>query len=53
MENKEPVSLVDDRQPFHVVDGEILTQRDWREKVRDATELLEMFVRQAHKDHTL
>lgn len=53
MPEHEPRSLVDDRQPFHVVDGKVLTQSEWREKLRDAVDLFEAFKRQAHKDHEL
>lgn len=43
------VSTSDDRQPFHRVEGRTLDQREWREKVRDCTELLEEFKRAAYK----
>lgn len=47
------VSTSDDRQPFHVIDGKVLTQREWREKLRDATELFDMFKREAYKSHEI
>ena len=47
------VSMSYERQPFHKVDGELLDQRQWREKVRDCTELLEEFKRQAYKQHLI
>lgn len=53
MTENEPVSLVDERQPFHVVDGKVLSQAEWREKLRDAIDLFDAFKRQAHKDHEL
>lgn len=47
------VSTADDRQPFHRVDGKTGTQREWRENLRDATELLEMFKSAAYKAHEM
>lgn len=53
MQENEAVSLVDDRQPFHIVDDKIVDQREWREKLRDATDLLEAFKRKAYIDHEI
>jgi len=50
---QEAVSTGDDRQPYHIVDGNILTQAEWRQKLRDATELFELFKRAAYLDHEL
>jgi hypothetical protein len=47
---KDAVSTSDDRQPYHIVDGKVLTQSEWREKLRDATDIFDAFKRQAYKD---
>lgn len=47
------ISMADNRQPFHRVDGKILTQSEWREKVRLCTEVLDAFKRSAHLNHEL
>lgn len=44
------VSTADDRQPYHRVDGKILTQMEWKEKLRDAHDVFDMFKRQAYRD---
>jgi signal-transduction protein with cAMP-binding, CBS, and nucleotidyltransferase domain len=44
------VSTSDDRQPYHRVNGKTLTQMEWREQLKDATELFDAFKRQAYKD---
>ncbi len=44
------VSTSDDRQPYHRVDGKTLDQREWHERLRDATDLFDAFKRQAYKD---
>ena len=46
---EDAVSTSDDRQPYHVVAGRVLTQREWREHYRDASQLLEDFKRAAYK----
>lgn len=46
----DPASLVDDRQPYHIVDGKIVDQKEWREKLRLAHEVFEAFKRQAYRD---
>jgi hypothetical protein len=46
-------SLVDERQPFHRVDGKLIEQREWKERLRLAEEVLEAFKRQARLDHEL
>jgi hypothetical protein len=51
--NQDAVSTSDSRQPFHVVDGKVLTQSEWREKLRDATDLFDAFKRAAYKDKEL
>lgn len=43
------VSMSDDRQPFHRIEGKTLTQKEWKANLRDATELLEMFKSAAYK----
>lgn len=53
MPENEPRSTVDDRQPFHVVSGKVLTQSEWREHLRDAIDVFDAFKRQAHKDHEI
>jgi len=45
----DPVSTSDDRQPFHRVDSQLLDQREWRERVRSATDLFDAFKRSAYK----
>lgn len=47
------VSMLDERQPFHRIDGKTVTQREWRENLRDATELLEMFKSAVYKAHEM
>lgn len=49
-DDEDQVSQVDDRQPFHVVDGKVLTQSEWRLKVIAATELFDAFKQQAYRD---
>jgi hypothetical protein len=49
MHNDDAVSTSDDRQPFHIVAGRIVDQREWRERLRDATELFDMFKHEAYK----
>lgn len=44
------VSTSDDRQPYHRVDGKLVDQKEWRTKLRDATDLFDAFKRQAYKD---
>lgn len=50
---EDSVSTPDNRQPFHMVNGETIDQREWRKKLRTCTELLEEFKRQAYKDGSL
>jgi predicted HAD superfamily Cof-like phosphohydrolase len=40
----------DGTQPYHRVDGKLLDQREWREKLITCTELFDEFKRQAYKD---
>lgn len=47
---RDAVSTSDDRQPFHVVSGKVLDQREWRERLKDATELFNAFKLQAYRD---
>lgn len=49
MENNDAVSTADDRQPFHMVEGKLVDQREWRERLRDATDLFDAFKRSAYK----
>lgn len=46
----DPVSTSDDRQPYHRVDGKLVDQREWRERLRMAHEVFDNFKRQAYKD---
>lgn len=46
---QDAVSTSDDRQPFHRVDGKLVDQREWRERLHDATDLFDMFKRSAYK----
>ena len=43
------VSMSDERQPYHVVDGKVISQAEWRQKLREATALFDEFKRQAYK----
>lgn len=47
---QEPMSISDDRQPFHKVNGKMLDQREWRDRLRDATALFDAFKLQAYRD---
>jgi hypothetical protein len=47
------VSTSDDRQPYHLVDGKIVTQSEWKERLRYATELFDAFKHQVYLDGTL
>lgn len=47
------VSNADDRQPFHRVNGKTMTQSEWREQLRDATEVFEIFKRSAYIAHEI
>jgi hypothetical protein len=51
--SNDAVSTSDDRQPYHRVNGKLMTQREWREKVRLATEVLDAFKRSAFLAHEL
>ena len=53
MPENDAKSLVDERQPYHVIGSKVLTQAEWREKLRDAMDLFDAFKRQARKDHEL
>lgn len=53
MLNHDSRSTVDERQPYHVIDGKVLTQSEWRERLRDATDLFDAFKRSAYVNHEL
>lgn len=50
MRDNDAVSTSDARQPFHIISDKVLDQREWREQLKDATELFDAFKRQAYKD---
>jgi hypothetical protein len=53
MEEDDSRSVVDERQPFHRVDGKLISQREWQDRLRLAEEVLDAFKRQARLDHEL
>jgi hypothetical protein len=51
--DNDAISISDERQPYHVIDGKILTQIEWKQKFKLATEVFEAFKHQAYLDGSI